>query len=386
MGFLSKLMKNPMVQMALPFALSAAMPGIGGALASAFPKASGIFGAMNPMAANALKQSMLGYGTAALTGAKKPGKAALYSGLASIPFSYMSAANAANAFNEANQGLTQPERFLSKEIPKSVYAGPMSTEIKLPPEQVYNFRDVPLNVPKVTPMDILMGNQKKLAGIAPGTLDSYTSDSLVDTIPGEGYTRTKNIVEGGPKFRYSKIIPGKQMELPGADIFTKKTPLQEVYDPKTGTIVTTGGETTMDMLGTLGPLGAGLLGEYVETQEERNAEEWARNKERRKRELAFMYGVDPSLIEGEMDNPFYTGAFMNSGGIASLNMDMGGNVSGPGGPKDDMIDAKLSDGEFVMTAKAVENFGNGDRYEGARKMYDMMNMLDPESETMSEVV
>jgi hypothetical protein len=386
MGFLSKLMKNPMVQMALPFALSAAMPGIGGALASAFPKASGIFGAMNPMAANALKQSMLGYGTAALTGAKKPGKAALYSGLASIPFSYMSAANAANAFNEANQGLTQPERFLSKEIPKSVYAGPMSTEIKLPPEQVYNFRDVPLNVPKVTPMDILMGNQKKLAGIAPGTLDSYTSDSLVDTIPGEGYTRTKNIVEGGPKFRYSKIIPGKQMELPGADIFTKKTPLQEVYDPKTGTIVTTGGETTMDMLGTLGPLGAGLLGEYVETQEERNAEEWARNKERRKRELAFMYGVDPSLIEGEMDNPFYTGAFMNSGGIASLNMDMGGNVSGPGGPKDDMIDAKLSDGEFVMTAKAVENFGNGDRYQGARKMYDMMNMLDPESETMSEVV
>jgi hypothetical protein len=386
MGFLSKLMKNPMVQMALPFALSAAMPGIGGALASAFPKASGIFGAMNPMAANALKQSMLGYGTAALTGAKKPGKAALYSGLASIPFSYMSAANAANAFNEANQGLTQPERFLSKEIPKSVYAGPMSTEIKLPPEQVYNFRDVPLNVPKVTPMDILMGNQKKLAGIAPGTLDSYTSDSLVDTIPGEGYTRTKNIVEGGPKFRYSKIIPGKQMELPGADIFTKKTPLQEVYDPKTGTIVTTGGETTMDMLGTLGPLGAGLLGEYVETQDERNAEEWARNKERRKRELAFMYGVDPSLIEGEMDNPFYTGAFMNSGGIASLNMDMGGNVSGPGGPKDDMIDAKLSDGEFVMTAKAVENFGNGDRYEGARKMYDMMNMLDPESETMSEVV
>jgi hypothetical protein len=372
--------------MALPFALSAAMPGIGGALASAFPKASGIFGAMNPMAANALKQSMLGYGTAALTGAKKPGKAALYSGLASIPFSYMSAANAANAFNEANQGLTQPERFLSKEIPKSVYAGPMSTEIKLPPEQVYNFRDVPLNVPKVTPMDILMGNQKKLAGIAPGTLDSYTSDSLVDTIPGEGYTRTKNIVEGGPKFRYSKIIPGKQMELPGADIFTKKTPLQEVYDPKTGTIVTTGGETTMDMLGTLGPLGAGLLGEYVETQEERNAEEWARNKERRKRELAFMYGVDPSLIEGEMDNPFYTGAFMNSGGIASLNMDMGGNVSGPGGPKDDMIDAKLSDGEFVMTAKAVENFGNGDRYQGARKMYDMMNMLDPESETMSEVV
>ncbi len=382
--------------MALPAALTYAMPGIGGALASQFPRAAGIFSGMSPLMSNALKQSMLGYGTAALTGAKKPGKAALYSGLASIPFSYMSAANAASAFNEANQGLTQPERFVSgtKQIKNPIFQPVDAQQGFGIPETIsapaYQFRDVPLNVPKVTPMDILMGNQEKLAGIEPGILKKYTSGSKVDTIPGEGYTRTLNpmaaAADKSDKFLYKKIIPGKQMELPGADIFTKKTPLQEVYDPKTGTIVTTGGENKMDMLGTLGPLGAGLLGEYVETEEERNAEEWARNKERRRKELAFMYGVDPSLIEGEMDNPFYTGAFMNSGGIASLNMDMGGGVSGPGGPKDDMIDAKLSDGEFVMTAKAVENFGNGDRYQGARKMYDMMNMLDPESETMSEVV
>ena len=50
-----------------------------------------------------------------------------------------------------------------------------------------------------------------------------------------------------------------------------------------------------------------------------------------------------------------------------------------------MIDAKLSDGEFVMTAKAVENFGNGDRMAGAKRMYKMMNKLDPESEKMNEV-
>ena len=37
-----------------------------------------------------------------------------------------------------------------------------------------------------------------------------------------------------------------------------------------------------------------------------------------------------------------------------------------------------------MTAKAVENFGGGDRYEGARKMYKMMNTLDPNSEKPSE--
>jgi hypothetical protein len=50
-----------------------------------------------------------------------------------------------------------------------------------------------------------------------------------------------------------------------------------------------------------------------------------------------------------------------------------GQISGPGGPKDDLVPAMLSDGEFVMTAKAVDNAG------GPRAMYDLMNKLDPES-------
>ena len=95
------------------------------------------------------------------------------------------------------------------------------------------------------------------------------------------------------------------------------------------------------------------------------------------------------MIEGEMTNPWITGGgggggFWNKGGIASL--ENGGDVSGPGTGTSDSINANLSDGEFVMTAKAVENLGNGDRYAGARKMYDIMNVLDPESESMSEVV
>ena len=378
MGFLSKLMKNPMVQMLAPMALSTAFPMFAGSTGLA-----GLFGKMNPMAANALKQSMLGYGTAALSGSRRPGKAAMAAGLTSIPFSYMSATKAAKAFNEANQGLTQPERFLSKEIPKSVYAGPMSTEIKLPPKQVYNFKDVPFNVPKITPMDILMGDSDVLKGIAPGTLDSYTSASKLDAIPGEGYTRTLNPATTGAadKFKYSKIIPGKQMELPGADIFTKTVPGKAMPIDKFGNVFMTPPEIKSDFLPTAVSQAAGLYAGR-DTPEE----EWEAAKKRRKKELAFMYGIDEDQIEGEMDNPYYGGAFMNTGGLASLNMDMGGGVSGPGGPKDDMIDARLSDGEFVMTAKAVENLGGGDRMAGARKMYSMMNMLDPESEAMSEVV
>ena len=51
-----------------------------------------------------------------------------------------------------------------------------------------------------------------------------------------------------------------------------------------------------------------------------------------------------------------------------------GMINGPGGPKEDKIPAMLSDGEFVFTAKAVDNAG------GPKAMYRMMNRLDPESE------
>ena len=53
-----------------------------------------------------------------------------------------------------------------------------------------------------------------------------------------------------------------------------------------------------------------------------------------------------------------------------------GEISGPGTGTSDSIPAMLSDGEFVMTAKAVEGAGNGDRMEGARKMYQMMDQLE----------
>jgi len=53
-----------------------------------------------------------------------------------------------------------------------------------------------------------------------------------------------------------------------------------------------------------------------------------------------------------------------------------GQVSGPGTETSDSIPAMLSDGEFVMTAKAVRGAGGGDRREGARKMYSLMHRLE----------
>ena len=54
----------------------------------------------------------------------------------------------------------------------------------------------------------------------------------------------------------------------------------------------------------------------------------------------------------------------------------GGEVKGPGTGTSDSVPARLSDGEFVVTAKAVRGAGGGDRDIGAARMYDMMADLE----------
>lgn len=57
-------------------------------------------------------------------------------------------------------------------------------------------------------------------------------------------------------------------------------------------------------------------------------------------------------------------------------LNTGGEIVGPGTGTSDSVPALLSDGEFVMTAKAVRNAGGGDREKGAAKMYALMNKLE----------
>jgi len=65
------------------------------------------------------------------------------------------------------------------------------------------------------------------------------------------------------------------------------------------------------------------------------------------------------------------------GGITDLRT--GGMSLGPGTETSDDIPAMLSDGEFVMTAKAVRGAGGGDRREGAKKMYETMDRLEAQA-------
>ena len=65
------------------------------------------------------------------------------------------------------------------------------------------------------------------------------------------------------------------------------------------------------------------------------------------------------------------------GGV--LDLRQGGESEGPGTGTSDDIPAMLSDGEFVMTAKAVRGAGGGDRREGAKRMYEAMDKLEAQA-------
>ena len=375
MGFLSKLMKNPLMQMIAPMALTAAMGPLGAKLGT-----MGLFKNMSPLMANAIKQSALGFGTSALSGSKRPWKGAMYAGLTSIPFSYMSAANAANAFNKDLAGVQGWEKDIVGQTRTGVGApltGPHFGEgisgftgkpnfAKWSEKPIMGLRktDIPSGLPKkLSPWEIMTGKYKDASDKMIPIPEEFTYQSPVAT---DKLDPERLLYHGGDS-DYYKLID-KTISPGGADIFTKPD-IRDNLDYGTKT----------DWLPTAASQAAALYGGRMTPEEE-----WEATRKKRKKELAWMYGVDEDQIEGEMDNPWYSGGMFNSGGIASL--ENGGGVNGPGTGTSDSIDAKLSDGEFVMTAKAVENLGDGDRYEGARKMYAMMNMLDPESETMSEVI
>ncbi len=64
------------------------------------------------------------------------------------------------------------------------------------------------------------------------------------------------------------------------------------------------------------------------------------------------------------------------GGAMGYDVPVRGEVAGPGTGTSDSVPAKLSDGEFVLTAKAVRGAGGGDRDMGAARLYDMMAELE----------
>ena len=71
---------------------------------------------------------------------------------------------------------------------------------------------------------------------------------------------------------------------------------------------------------------------------------------------------------------YYTPQYAAGGG--EMYPERIGAIDGPGTGVSDDVPALLSDGEFVMTARAVRGAGNGSRDKGVRKMYQMMRRFE----------
>ena len=380
-------MKNPLVQMATPFALSAVMPHLG--IASMFG------GIKNPMLRSAIEQGLIGGGRALMMRDKHPGRAAMYAGLGSMPFSFMKANAVADAYNQKYIGegaadLYKTQRLMTdpgRAAQEAFYSGPGGLEQTLgvgtynPPVTARAPTYSPWQIPegfkqptKIDAWDVLGGQtydipqsrNMALTGVGDPVF-SESGDDILGWTPETAWDATQS------------TIP-EQIDYMPAEDFDFYSKVGKGGKNLLGQTLTEG-ESYTDYLPTVASQVAGWAAGQPDAKEK---EEAARMYQRRK--MAEMYGIPEHLLGGLMENPYDTSGFWKDGGIAALQMDAGGAVNGPGGPKDDVIDAKLSDGEFVMTAKAVENMGGGNRLAGAKRMYNMMNQLDPQSETVQESV
>ena len=314
-------------------------------------------GAAMPLISKPLTSAASSYGLAKLMRARNPENAALWGALGTLPFLGTEASALAKAATKGGTKTSMWDVLLNKPRIADMYSKPGSLLTK-------NFKDL-TNNEKMSLANLYRGESAtSFAGrtnaLTQANIDKFAAAQLAKTPP---------MVGAGKNLSYFMKDP---TELAAMNKGTATNMAQ--FLPK----------SKFDIVNTMIPaLGA------LYSAREYDDQKWDRIKKQRKEQLAFMYGVDPEDIEGEMDNPYYNITppaldfkYANQGGI--MNLDMGGDISGPGTGTSDSINAKVSDGEFIFTNKAVERFGGGDRQKGAQRMYAMMNQLDPRSETPQE--
>ena len=137
------------------------------------------------------------------------------------------------------------------------------------------------------------------------------------------------------------------------------------------------GKKGVGTLGSLGTLAGGLglsaiLGSQIPKPEDAVIDPSKIREPERTDDFAF--NPNQTYTRPPIQSPFVPSTFAAEGGV--MDLQDGGESKGPGTGTSDSIPAMLSDGEFVMTAKAVRGAGGGDRREGARKMYEAMDKLE----------
>jgi len=161
-------------------------------------------------------------------------------------------------------------------------------------------------------------------------------------------------IGGGEKKTYLENLADLKQQFPDADIEDIREQAKNITSAKNAVL---GGMSLSDAASLFGLTTFGL-GKLIEmtTDEPDEPQDFTPRR------------VDTQIFEPK---PFYAS---KGGGVTDLRS--GGMSLGPGTETSDDIPAMLSDGEFVMTAKAVRGAGGGDRREGAKRMYQMMDSLE----------
>ena len=318
----------------------------------------------SPMISNALKNAAMNYGIATLTGSKHPGKAAMWAGAASLPFTYLQGAQAANQYNTLGKDLIE-----AGDLSKASWADyALGKDIPSIPGDVLGYKDT---------TDFLNTRIKD-----PSQLTDFDMEWPVDA-----YKNIKSLPPGGPTL---EPILGKATPAPDiGGYFTR--------DVSPGTLETLAGNPglaglgpmlgleNVDIMASLIPQVAGMYGGRMSQHEL-----WEAAKEKQIRMWAFQFGIPyeeaREIWKEGWRNPYYQtktpqdyGRFANRGGYID-DYTAGGKAVGPGTGKSDSIQpVALSNGEFVFTEEATNNFPGG-----ADGLYSLMNRLDPESETVTE--
>jgi hypothetical protein len=344
-------------------ALGVAAPYLSAYMGASAPAwmSKGVLG--SPMVTNAVKNAALNYGIASLTGSEHPERSALWAGAASMPFTYMQGANAAKQYNQlANIG----DKKNWYDFALGNVSDPITTQ------GPSTFKDI-ISAPQTTPQY----DQSWAAEFADPT--GYTD---IPVIPGTseilgtreipGVIDTKSWADAGINMDYFTREPGALQTMatqPGG----------------IGALPAAFGLENVNIMSTLIPQVAGLYGGRMSEEEI-----WEKQKEKRIRSWAHRYGIPyeeaKEIWKHGWTNPYYKtktpgdyGTFRNRGGYID-DYTAGGRAVGPGTGKSDSIQpVALSNGEFVFTEEATNNFPGG-----ADGLYSLMNRLDPDSETVTE--
>jgi hypothetical protein len=321
-------------------------------------------GAMkSPWVKNALTNAAMQGGIAALTGSKHPWKAMGYSALASMPFTALQSAQAANAFNKANN-------LTGTDSAASWYDMALGKDLTIPSK--IKIKDLPYGSEMIDDVSF----EPSMSQIEAG----YEIPQIERQIIHPHYKET--------------VIPAKTFEniskSPGIDMSYFTNPGQAELAASNPGILGLGALAgDLDLMASVVPQIAGMYGGRM-TDEEK----WIAAKEKQIQMWAFQFGIPieeaREIWKDGYRNPYYQTQtpedygdimFANRGGhIYKDDYTAGGKAVGPGGPKDDAIrPVALSDDEFVFTAEASNNFPGG--HEG---LYALMNSLDPESERPEE--